>query len=803
MPVITRQEIAIQMVAQLRLLDPSASAEVGTPERKIIDTFAQALYDSQIDLDALSSGFDLEAKYGSSLDKFINLFGYARQNATYATGFVTFSRVTPSTSDIRIPANTTVQASLVSTTGDNNVSIVTSVNFATQYDVTLTAGSLSVIAPVKCITPGKIGNVAANQINSMVGTSVFGVTSVTNEIPTSQGNNAETDEELKIRFKNTVFRNIAGTEDQYLALAISTAYSSKANVVGPQSTYREYIQVPAVDDASAYDINGDSSTESGNGSANQYTTALSTIPYAKYIYSVETPSFVQDNASGTIFYRQGFDFDINYPPINAGDSYRIATVGLDDLVANAPNRPNVTFSRVYPGTNADVQAVRPNDVVLIEYSYLSEASRNDASNNIFNAVDVFVDGGNIVNGSAVTTRPTSASAFVDNSTSKYYFENYRRVGQPEKRPIIGNVLMPLFWQPVVEVPDQIVVGNNVYFKNQHYWPIEDISDIGGTVRSRNGIEWSTTIKGKAPSDSETSDVSQYTGKIITDASGDPVGGQYISIDNYRYDRNIVDLQAALIGSKQITTDVLAHKARKRYFKIDITVMYTPGASTTDTNNQIQLAVDNYLQSLYFGSAIQISDLLQVIHNVSGVDNVRWSSDTPNSPDIVRIFECDAYGEPLVNVTTERKRPGSGLVAEIQGIFLAGKPTSGSFKIKWGGNTTASLPWNVSASTIQTEISAISGIGGLSVTEDVRTNVGVKFPMRSFTVTWGGTGAKAQIEVVQTTTPLRGGPYIINNDFFLRDNEIGAISTTLQVGGTDTVPGLIIRSRAQNTWTRTN
>ena len=37
---VSQRELALQMIAQLRVLDPSISVEVGTPERKIIDTVA-------------------------------------------------------------------------------------------------------------------------------------------------------------------------------------------------------------------------------------------------------------------------------------------------------------------------------------------------------------------------------------------------------------------------------------------------------------------------------------------------------------------------------------------------------------------------------------------------------------------------------------------------------------------------------------------------------------------------------------------------------------------------------------------
>jgi hypothetical protein len=53
---LTQSQIALQMLAQFRRLDPSVSAEVGTPERKILDTVAQSLSDSQLDLSALQQG---------------------------------------------------------------------------------------------------------------------------------------------------------------------------------------------------------------------------------------------------------------------------------------------------------------------------------------------------------------------------------------------------------------------------------------------------------------------------------------------------------------------------------------------------------------------------------------------------------------------------------------------------------------------------------------------------------------------------------------------------------------------------
>jgi hypothetical protein len=632
---------------------------------------------------------------------------------------------------------------------------------------------------------------------------------------------------LKIRFKNTVFRNLAGTKDQFLALAIATAFTSKANVVGPMSTYQEYIQVPPVDDASAYDPSGGVSTINGGGNAGEYTTALSTLPYAKYVYAAEQPAFITNGqfGLGTIFYRQDSDYTFNglkststaaQDPVKyRGDTLRFAQLSYDIAPTPSEVRPNVTFRSVYTGTNTSVQAIRPGDVVLLEYSYLSQASRSDVTAGVYNTVDVYIDGGNEVFADTVLSKPTTATAFVDNSTSKYHYEYYRRVGDPEKRPILGNVFQPLFWQPVTDVPDQIIVGTNTYLKGLHYWPVEDISNIGGTVRARSGIEWSTKLKGRLLTD--LNNPANYAGQIITVNTPDTTDS--FEVEGYQYDKNIFDLQASLEGSKQVTTDVLAHKAHTRYLKLDITVMYVQGVSVTDTNNQIQSAVDSYLRSRFFGSVIQLSDLLQIIHAVPGVDNVRWTADTAASG-AIRVYETDRNGVPLLGVTTDRIQYGNGTVPEIQGLYIQGNPTSGGFALNVpvtpstiGGAraNTVNLVYNVTAAVIQSALSTVWGSVLATVAEDARTGIGARIPLRSFTITYTGTTAKdlilpSTVNAALTQSVLGGKTaYGITADFFLRDDELARLPDTTYTptsGIADTVPGLIIRPRAQNTWTRT-
>lgn len=630
----TAQELALQMIGQLRVLDPSVSAEVGTPERKIIDTVAQAIAENQIDLNLLNGAFDLDAKFGADLDRLLAIFGFGRQQGVAATGFIKFSRTTTSVYDIPIPANTQVVAPAIQI-GNTTLRVP----FVTTTGVTLRAGDLSVVAPIRALNVGTQGNVAANTITAFGNTPVSGIpaTGITNELPTVGGVDAESDDEFKVRFKNTVFRNLSGTHDQFLALAVATQYTTKANVVGPISRYREYIQVPDVDDSEA----DPSTSVTGNGAAGDWTSALSTLPYSKHTYDT-VPHFISNGESGTtaIFYRQDVDYVMNSqnPLKDKGDTYRgrITGEGLDVTSDDTTTyQPNVTFLNVYEGTDDDVQAVRPGAVLLFEHSYMSSSSRNDYDRAVLNCVDVFINGENAVAADVVIPRPTGTRNLFNASVGdRYYIENYRRLGEAAHRPTLGNIYTPLYFQPSLDLPDTINTSDATFIKGVHYWAIEDVSEIGGTVRARNGIEWATGIPGKINSDPAEG---PFTGPKITGTADDA-----ISIQGYFYDRNVADLQVACESNKQVTTDVLAHRATTRRFRLDLTIMYSAGASVAATNAAIETAVRNFLAGQYFGATIQLSDLLQVVHDVAGVDNVRWSRD---------LIEARAVRTKAIGVTT--------------------------------------------------------------------------------------------------------------------------------------------------------
>lgn len=905
----SQDQISKNMVAQLKALDPSISAEVGTPERRIIDTVAKAIADAQVDLNLLQGAFDIDAKFGTDLDNMLSVFGFGRQMGRRATGYITFSRNEPATSAIIIPTGTNV---FTPSGGTGDVSVI----FRTTTAVKLEVGETSVVVPIEAVQIGESGNVPAGVITETLGSPVYGITSVTNEYPISGGKDAESDSQLKARFTTAgPYRNLAGTYDQFMSLALSTV-SKKATVIGPISKYSEYIQVPSVFDGDGG--NGDSSQ------VHEFTTALSTNINSKYIYE-NLPNFVINQIGASpYYYNEDYDYILNISPAdkNRGDAYRNRATN-DPISTNFPTiyQPNVTFANVYIGIdqNKPTNAIAPNDVLLFEYSYMSTASRNDYHQNILNCVDVYVDNEDAKTANVTIPRPGNSVptyTFNENPNSAFYVDNYRRFGDPASRPISGNVFTPLPNQPIIDLPNQINLTTCSFKKDVHYWLVEEITSLRGTIRARNGIEWSASIRGQKTDDpvdgpytgeyinlnilsSATlqvdipsgSDVSTSTvsnefavsnyysdtdtgvdgynlkgkltiptghkiekGDVITVAgitspfdatfnvqnatvvktgsnyvvynlntttpinvnSPAPAGakitvksiksttsqplikvanaeifpatgyvligseilsyssitngttfsitergcfgtkkaniltpsatvtvlietaesivnlplmdyilidsevieykkppgasdkllqlvergakGTYVNehesgsaikllfqtidneiqIENYQYDENIITLQALLEANKQVTTDVLAHKTKVRYFKPDITVMYSSGANKASVDESIRKALIGYFDSLYFGGIVQLSDILQTVHNVGGVDNVRWSKDildgnnalTDSSGDArPRLIETNKYGDPIAQPILDLIRIGDGNSSTAYSLYL--------------------------------------------------------------------------------------------------------------------------------------
>lgn len=529
----TSQEISQQIRANLKILIPDLSLDPNTPERKIVDTVADVISEASIDQFVLDYQYDVDTKVGSDLDRFVALFGFARQGGRRATGTVTFSRLTPSDRDIVLNAGTQVIKPATSVSG--------LITFFTTATVVIPLGGTTADAPIEAAEIGPLGNVPANTITDFATAGITDVSEVMNSVATTGGVAEETDAALRVRFKNTIFRNISGTRDQFLALAIASRFANKANIIGPISRFIEYVQIES-------DL-----------------LVLSEIPYSKYTYDFDY--YVTDGFfAGESFYAPG------------GVDYSFE----DTVPAGLNINPTGTLS--------------VGDVVLFEHTYCSVNSRNDPDNNIANYVDIYVSGAQAAEAEEALRYPDGTTAFVDSDVAVYDFEKFIRV-KTGVRPSLGNRFQELIWQPVISLPSVITIDGIDYYEGTHYWHVKDITNHKGSRRSRDGIEWSTTVNSYVP---------PTTPYVV----------------GYVFDKLPLTLNELMDKHKQITTDVLVHSATERFFIINLVIMYTPGFSRVSVDEAISTSLTAFLEQQQFGAVIQISDLLDVVHDVPGVDNVR-------------------------------------------------------------------------------------------------------------------------------------------------------------------------------------
>jgi uncharacterized phage protein gp47/JayE len=542
----TPDQISQAIRTHLRLIDPDISVEPLTPERKIIDTVSEVISDSQVDNYILNYQFDIDTKVGTDLDRFVALFGFARQQGRRATGVITFAISTPATSDLIITAGSQVLKPATS--------VSPAVIFRTVVSDVIYVGTTTVDIPIEAVEIGPSGNVPSNTITALVDANLQ-VGSINNALATSGGSTVETDGELRLRFKNTVFRNIVGTQDQYLALAISSKFANKARIIGPISRFIEYVQI------------------ANNTPGIGVTGAISVIPYSKYTYNFDYYLTDGNQVTETFYTPRGVQY---------------------------------TFANTIPPsvTIVDTTTLPLNTIVLLEHSYCSANSRNDPTNNVMNYVDIYVSGEDVASVSESALFPGSPNNFTATTSSAFYTGNFKR-SPSGATPTVGNRLQELLWQPVQGLPTTITIAGNTYTLNTHYWLVKDTSLYKGSRRSRDGIEWASGTAGA---------ITTGTSMTVT----------------YDFNRLPVTINEVVEDHKQVTSDVLVHAANKRYFTVNLVVMYTPGFSSVAVTQAIGTALTDYLERQQFGTIIQLSDIIEIVHDVPGVDNVRITTSTDNA-----------------------------------------------------------------------------------------------------------------------------------------------------------------------------
>lgn len=571
----TVEEISSNIVNMLALTEPNLDTSVGSVVRKIIDAAAGALVEQANDDHLINYQYDIDSKTGGALTDFVRLFGMNRQRAQRATGVVTFSRsaAVSAKQAAVIPIGTQVRSN---TSPQQTVQTIAS--------AVMPIGQTSVDVPVQANVAGPSGNLAASTLVTMA-TSVSGVSAVTNAQPLTGGLAEESDAALRAKFKATVFRNLAGTVHMYRGLALQTQADptdptslavTKVNIIGPQSTYREQVQI------------------SGG-------TATSSITDAAYIY----PS--------SVF----FGTDIG------GGNLLTPKVHFTVSINNASNPATLTINSI--GTNT------PDGVYDLQFDYVSTYSRNDPfasrwgdTGYISNRVDVWCNG--LVTRSATQACIFSTAADLTfNSTTNDPLNVNRFSKLDGNHPSVGDILVPLLYGPITSVPSSLSIASTTYTLGVDYDIVHQSDAFGYTPTSVFGLVWYGG--GPAPADG--------TGFSIT----------------YSYNAVPSLVQSRVESTYQLLgTDVQIHAGIARSYKFHFAIVYTAGYSQATVNTAIDVALASLINNLGFDSALQVSDILQTVHNVPGVDNVRFLTSADDGTNYgIQLIYPDGSAGPVSQV----------------------------------------------------------------------------------------------------------------------------------------------------------
>lgn len=607
-------DISAQMRAALAVSDPELDTSIGTTTRKIIDAVAEAISEGYIDQHMLAYQYDINSKTGSDLDDFTQLFGLARLAAKRATGFVIFTRPQGSTnSPVIVPINTQVG------TLDTVPQIAMTVTAAT-----IQIGQRSVVVPVQSLTAGPSGNSPAGAISTIL-TPVAGSLSVTNVEALSGGTDQETDDELRERWKKTVFRSLAGTEQMYLGIALDDPDCFAATVLGATKTHTEQVQVASGVATSTINVNTvkfvypRTSTVSAVSRPSTTTTADFNTSSDVALEVSSTSGF---KTSGSLLVD---GFQVDYTGINpteftgcttnahtvlpSGATVTQASNNADVLLLNYDYTfDNTTIPPTIHSTGGDSRLTN-GGLFELSYEYVPASSRNVPTASVTNRIDVWAAGTRAVDASQSAIW-YSGRLFNDgagaNVGSPYAASLYVR---PDgTTPKLGNVFIPLAFGPILTLPEVIsVAGTNYTLATGvdgtgqlvgDYQIVHRDDAFGYTPSSLFGIEWNVT---HTP----------------------PNGSAFSITEGYAYNEVPATIQTAINNWRLLGTNAFAHQAKQVFLRFNLAVMYAAGVSQAVTNSAISTNLAKFLQSISFGSVVQVSDCLRVIANTPGVDNVRF------------------------------------------------------------------------------------------------------------------------------------------------------------------------------------
>lgn len=553
-------DVSAGICQALGISEPDLDTSVGTPVRKIIDAVSESVAEAYADSHLIDFQYDIDSKSGGDLESFCVLFGISRLPAQRAQGVVTFTR--PDDEHAKKTATIVPVGTQVAALVDPVIYV------QTTLAQILDPGVLVMDVPVQAVDAGPTGNVPAGVLTA-IASSVSGVSRCTNQAALYGGTPQESDEQLRTRFKATVFRSLAGTEAMYQAVTqavpadpnFPTAYAvSQTNVLGATKRRREQIQL----------VSGSATVD---------------IADAAYIYSDGVFCGSDIDAGDILTAGVGYSFAVTNPVGNG--SAKATLLSLSD-------------------------STMPDGLYDLDFEFVPQSSRNDPVGSRFgqgrvdNRIDVWCNG-------TVSTQATqsvvfsTATRFSATTSDPFYTGLYEVSDAQESSPSEGTIFLPLGYGPILGLPTTISAGGTVYHYQSDYWIVERNDCFGRAVQSACGVAW-------------TADTSRH-----------PPEGTVFPL-TYPYNAVPSLVSGALAQWRLLGTDSWTHAGRTVLLRFHLAVVYDRRFGADAVATDIDQVLGELCDRLGFDATLRVADVLSTVADIPGVANVRLLRSSDDADD---------------------------------------------------------------------------------------------------------------------------------------------------------------------------
>jgi hypothetical protein len=229
----TFKERVEYLISALRVQDPGLDTTDPSPIRVLINAVAEMGAQADVAYDK-SLEWDVSKKSGRDLDNFVELFGFTRLPAKYASGFVTLGFGLNTTRDYILPKGTIFQ-SVRRGGGIFNTYVSTETIGIPRY-------TANINVPIRAEFPGALYNARAGEVR-VLNYDLEQLSKVLNEKPIIGGKREESDEELRDRFRAQLFRNNLGNESWYKSIADRHTNVSSTQIIKPSQETEEHLKI--------------------------------------------------------------------------------------------------------------------------------------------------------------------------------------------------------------------------------------------------------------------------------------------------------------------------------------------------------------------------------------------------------------------------------------------------------------------------------------------------------------------------------------------------------------------------------